>query len=68
MSARRQFLGEGHPPVFADVGEGKELRAGRVYAGEGKDLGEESRQSTVNGLQRGKATEDFTTEDTESTE
>jgi hypothetical protein len=38
MSARRQFLGEGHPPVFADVGEGKELWAGRVYAGEALDL------------------------------
>jgi hypothetical protein len=38
MSARRQFLGEGHPPVFADVGEGKELRTGSAEGGEALDL------------------------------
>ena len=42
MSARRHFWGWGYPPVFADVGERKELRAGRVEGGEGKELGEES--------------------------
>ena len=31
-----------YPPVFADVGEGKELEAGGADAGEGKELGEKS--------------------------
>ncbi len=42
MSARRHFWGRGYPPVFADVGEGKELEAGGADAGEGKELGEKS--------------------------
>jgi hypothetical protein len=67
MSTRRHFWW-GYPPVFADVGEGKELRTGGVDGGEGKELGEESLQSTVDSLERGKTTEDFTTENTEGTE
>ena len=42
MSARRHFLGRRYPPVFADVGERKELWTRRVDVGEGKELGEES--------------------------
>jgi hypothetical protein len=62
------FLGGVYPPFFAYVWERKELLTGGVYVGEGKELGEESLQSTVNSLQRRKRAEDFTAEDTESTE
>ena len=55
------FLGDVYPPVFAYIGERKELWTGRAYVGERKELGEESRQPTVNSPQRGKTAEDFTT-------
>jgi len=38
MSARRHFLQGIYPPVFAYVGETKELRAEIWYVGETKDL------------------------------
>jgi len=38
MSARRHFPQGGLPPVFAYVGETKELRTEIWYAGETKDL------------------------------
>jgi hypothetical protein len=38
MSARRHFEGRVYPPVFAYVGELKDLRTEVWYAGETKDL------------------------------
>ena len=38
MSARRHFWWGWYPPVFADVGERKELRTGSVDVGETLDL------------------------------
>ena len=38
MSARRHFRWGWYPPVFADVGERKELRTGSVDVGEALDL------------------------------
>ncbi len=39
QECRRADIFEGvHPPVFADVGEGKDLEDGFAYAGERKDL------------------------------
>jgi len=38
MSARRHFWWGRYPPVFADVGERKELWTGRMYRGETLDF------------------------------
>jgi hypothetical protein len=38
MSARRHFWWGRYPPVFADVGERKELRTWRAEGGEALDL------------------------------
>src|SRR5580692_225088 len=65
MSARRHFWGGWYPPVFADVGEGKELWAGRVYAGEALDLRRKWKFENGKLEERGNA---FNAEDAENAE